>query len=76
LPRLDTFSFCTTHDRVLLEISDNGHGFDQSTTKLTLGHGLSNMQTRARNAGGELEVTSEPGSGTTILVWVPNSNEN
>ncbi len=71
-----TISLWTTNDRVLLEISDNGHGFDQSTTKLTLGHGLSNMQTRARNAGGELEVTSEPGSGTTILVWVPNSNEN
>jgi len=65
-----------TTDRTLLEISDDGHGFDQSTTKLTLGHGLSNMQTRAHNAGGELEVTSEPGSGTTILVWVPITNEN
>ncbi|MBE0697414.1 MAG: hypothetical protein IH586_10865 [Anaerolineaceae bacterium] len=69
-------SLCTTPERVLLEISDNGHGFDLGNTKLTLGHGLSNMETRARNAGGELEVSSEPGIGTTILVWVPNVNEN
>ncbi len=67
-------SLWTTSERVLLETSDDGHGFDQNNTKLTLGHGLSNMQTRARNAGGDLEVTSEPGEGTTILVWVPNTN--
>jgi signal transduction histidine kinase len=29
------------------------------------------MQTRARNVGGDLEITSEPGVGTTIMVWVP-----
>jgi signal transduction histidine kinase len=62
-----------SNDRVLLEISDDGHGFDQEKTRLTLGHGLSNMLTRARNAGGDLEITSEPGSGTTILAWVPNA---
>jgi two-component system, NarL family, sensor histidine kinase DevS len=68
-------SLWKTNERILLEISDDGHGFDLSKTRLTLGHGLSNMQTRAHNAGGELEVTSEPGEGTTILVWVPNTDE-
>jgi signal transduction histidine kinase len=68
-------SLWTTNDRVLLEISDDGRGFDLNTTKSTLGHGLSNMQTRASNAGGELEVTSEPGQGTTLLVWVPYTSE-
>jgi signal transduction histidine kinase len=29
------------------------------------------MQTRARNVGGDLEITTEPGEGTTILVWMP-----
>ena len=62
-------------DRVLLEVSDDGRGFDIEKVRLALGHGLSNIQTRARNAGGEVEVSSEPGAGTTILVWVPNSNE-
>lgn len=61
--------------RVLLEVSDDGRGFDQSKVKLTLGHGLANMQTRARNVGGDVEITSEPESGTTILAWVPIPEE-
>lgn len=65
-------SMWTTADRVLVEISDDGEGFDPEQMRLTLGHGLSNMLTRARNAGGDLEITSEPGVGTTILAWVPN----
>ncbi len=68
-------SVWTTNDRALLEISDDGRGFDPSQTKLTLGHGLSNMQTRAANAGGELEITSEPEQGTTVLAWVPYTDE-
>ncbi len=60
-----------TSERVLLEVSDDGRGFDQVKTRLTLGHGLSNMQTRAHNVGGEVEITSEPDSGTTMLAWVP-----
>ncbi len=61
----------STSERVLLEISDDGRGYDQSKVRLTLGHGLSNMQTRAHNVGGEVETTSEPDTGTTILAWVP-----
>jgi signal transduction histidine kinase len=52
-------------------VSDDGRGFDQSRIRLTLGHGLSNMQTRAHNVGGDVEISSEPESGTTILAWVP-----
>jgi len=61
----------STPERVLLEIRDDGHGFDLSQVKMTLGHGLANMQTRARNVGGDVEITSEPSEGTTILAWVP-----
>ena len=61
----------STPGRVLLEVSDDGRGYDQSRVRLTLGHGLSNMQTRAHNVGGDVETTSEPESGTTILAWVP-----
>jgi signal transduction histidine kinase len=64
-------SLWTTSDRVLLEVSDDGRGFDVEAVRITLGHGLSNMQTRANSAGGEIEITSEAGMGTTILVWVP-----
>ncbi len=57
--------------RVLLEISDDGQGFDLRKMSVTLGHGLSNMHTRARKVGGDVEITSEPGRGTTVLAWVP-----
>ena len=61
----------TAKDRVLLEVSDDGRGFDPQKTSVTLGHGLSNMDVRARRAGGELEITTSPGKGTTVLAWVP-----
>lgn len=61
----------TTRDRVLLEIADNGQGFDIRKMSVTLGHGLSNMHVRARKVGGDVEITSAPGEGTTVLAWVP-----
>ena len=64
-------SVWTTNDRLLLEIRDDGVGFDTEKSKVSLGHGLSNMETRAINAGGEVDITSEPGKGTSILAWVP-----
>ncbi len=61
----------TAPERVLLEISDDGQGFDLRKMSLTLGHGLANMQTRSHKVGGDVEITSEPGKGTTVLAWVP-----
>jgi two-component system sensor histidine kinase DevS len=61
----------TTRDRVLLEISDDGRGFDLRKMNITLGHGLSNMHSRTRKVGGDVEITSSPGSGTNVLAWVP-----
>lgn len=63
-----------TTDRVLLEIEDNGKGFDLAKMSMTIGHGLSNMHTRIRNAGGDVEITSAPGEGTTVLAWLPYQN--
>ena len=61
----------TTRDRVLLEVADNGRGFDLRKMSVTLGHGLSNMHVRARKVGGDVEITSAPEEGTTVLAWVP-----
>jgi signal transduction histidine kinase len=61
----------TTNDRLLLEIRDHGVGFNSEKTKLTIGHGLSNMETRVTNAGSEVDITSEPGKGTLILARAP-----
>ena len=60
-----------TDDRALMEIRDDGKGFDMETQTLSIGHGMANMQTRAASAGGDLDVSSAPGEGTTILAWVP-----
>ncbi len=65
----------TTPDRVLMEVHDDGRGFNRQKVQLTLGHGISNMQTRARNVGGDLEITTEPGKGTTIMVWMPYTQD-
>lgn len=64
-------SVWTTGDRVLLEVHDNGIGFDMEKVTANIGHGLSNMQTRARGVGGEVDISSAVGDGTTILAWVP-----
>jgi signal transduction histidine kinase len=63
-----------TADRVVMEIQDNGRGFDVKQMNTSLGHGLANMQTRARNVGGEVDISSKRNEGTTVLAWVPNSS--
>lgn len=60
-----------TDDRALMEIHDDGKGFESEKQTLSLGHGLANMQTRAVSAGGDVDISSAPGEGTTILAWVP-----
>jgi signal transduction histidine kinase len=60
-----------TSERVMMEIHDDGKGFDLEKMTMTIGHGLANIQTRARSVGGEVDITSVMGDGTTVLAWVP-----
>lgn len=64
-------SLWTTDDRALMEIHDDGKGFDTDQMSSFIGHGLANMQTRARSSGGDIEFSSTLGEGTTVFVWVP-----
>ncbi len=68
-----TIDLWSTSDRALLEIHDNGNGFELEKTNQTVGHGLANMQTRVANVGGDLDIITAPGEGTTILAWVPRA---
>ncbi len=61
-----------TPERVMMEVRDNGKGFAVEKMSTTIGHGLSNMQTRAHAVGGDVDITSAAGEGTTVLAWVPN----
>jgi two-component system, NarL family, sensor histidine kinase DevS len=64
----------STEERVLMEIHDNGKGFEMETMNATIGHGLANMQTRAHSVGGDVDISSVIGEGTTVLTWVPRES--
>jgi PAS domain S-box-containing protein len=57
------------NQRLQLSIVDSGTGFDTSAVKSGLG--LHSMRERAELASGSFSVTSQPGSGTRIVVGVP-----
>jgi signal transduction histidine kinase len=60
-------------DRLLLEIHDDGRGFsvDPSADAASLGRGLRNIHRRAADAGGDAQISSAPGRGTTVRVTLP-----
>lgn len=61
-------------DQVLLDIHDDGVGFDRAAVaapSLAGGRGLPGMAERVRLAGGQLVVESEPGGGCVVSAAVP-----
>lgn len=62
---------------LILEVSDNGAGFDAGSSGDYTGahHGMRNMRDRARSAGGALEYESSPGNGTTVRLTVPTGRK-
>ena len=62
-------------DRVELDVSDDGAGFDPSATRATArptrGFGLPAARARLLDCGGELRVVSAPGRGTQVRAVVP-----
>ncbi|HET9311907.1 MAG TPA: histidine kinase [Actinomycetota bacterium] len=56
---------------VRFEVSDDGRGFDPADTRL--GTGLQGIVDRVSALGGEVEITSLPGHGTTVAGRVPTS---
>ena len=65
----------TTPDEVIIEITDNGVGFDPARIAPGRHHGLSNLRERAIAAGGRLEIDSRPGAGTRLIVHLPARTE-
>lgn len=54
-----------------MSIADNGRGYDPSNVTRYDGHGLNNIESRARALGGKLSVSSAPGQGTRVVVTIP-----
>jgi signal transduction histidine kinase len=55
----------------LLEIDDDGQGFDPTAAGGGGGQGLRNLRERAASLGGEISIESTPGEGTTLRVTIP-----
>ncbi len=55
-------------ERVVVRISDDGYGFDDSAPRRRRGFGLVSMAERTESLGGRLQLKSEPGEGTVIEV--------
>lgn len=64
-------SLWTTDDRIVMEINDDGNGFEMESISSNIGHGLANIHSRAHSLGGEADISSVLNDGTTILVWIP-----
>ena len=56
---------------VVLSVNDNGHGFVETQLERRLGHGLANMQDRAKALGGSLILSAVDGGGTAVRVTIP-----
>lgn len=57
--------------RLILEIGDDGKGFDYSQVQDKGGTGLYNMRERVNILGGDMKINSLPGKGTKIRVRIP-----
>jgi PAS domain S-box-containing protein len=59
-------------ENIVLVVQDDGIGFRESDLSNTLGSlGLLGMKERAQSCGGDVQISSSPGSGTTVIVRVP-----
>lgn len=56
-------------NELVLTIDDNGVGFVAGSS--TSGNGLINMNIRAEAMHAQMEISSQPGSGTNIILSVP-----
>lgn len=58
---------------IVLEVIDDGCGFDVVTAQAAGGLGLNNLHERTRRIGGSLKILSMPGTGTRVRVVVPQA---
>lgn len=58
---------------LIMTVADNGKGFPADKTSL-FGNGLNNMHDRVRKISGSLQLQSEPGKGTSLVLRIPIGN--
>jgi PAS domain S-box-containing protein len=65
-----TVVLTTAVDQIKLQISDNGKGFDPDQVNGRGGLGLVSISERVERLNGDLVISSQPGTGTTLTVTV------
>ena len=61
-------------EAIILEITDDGVGFDQAQPAHRGGLGILGLKERAAEIGADLTITSQPGAGTCVRVEVPTES--
>ena len=61
-------SVVQTADKIIVEIADDGRGFDPQRMR---GMGILGMEERVRRLGGSLTIQSVPGKGATVKAELP-----
>jgi two-component system sensor histidine kinase UhpB len=65
-------SIARSADHIELTVTDDGRGFDlEAVRRDGSGLGLVSMEERAHVVGGDLQIITRPGQGTTIRVRIP-----
>lgn len=68
-----TVALTHQQNNIILQVQDNGRGFDQAARNYSVGHGLSNMRARAEDLHGRFLIQSIPGQGSTISLTLPHT---
>ena len=72
-PQRITLTLAGSPAAVVLEVADDGRGFDVAAPRIAASFGLDGMARRVSDLGGRLDVDSEPGSGTVVRAVLPVS---
>jgi signal transduction histidine kinase len=62
--------------QVELCVADDGRGFDLAQQPFHRGFGIRIMKERVANMDGQLDIASQPGQGTSVVVRVPLPDDN
>ena len=66
-------SISKENEEIHVSLSDNGKGFDTQSEGFKAGIGLSSIRQRASMIGADVQILSQPGSGTIVeLAFKPH----